>query len=695
MYLARIKLTNWRSYDQAVFDFRPPSRKERKPIILIGAMNGHGKTSFLLSLYLGMFGRFGLRYCEGFRSSGDGDSAGYRRAIENYRRNTADPGEPTEVDLTFSPTSKELDKQKEVRIVRRWYFTSSNKLKQGDGFEDVQLFIDGKPVKSQDIEALHSHIEMALFPAHVTPAFFFDGEQAQALIEKMGEEGLRKAVEVMFGMRVITELRETLKTYLTNAHNKAGGKGRSSAMQDKLDELKKDRDAIDSMISKRQKELQTLRSEHESMARDRSQKMEQLTRYGGAATRDVGELNRQLATAQKTKTDAERALTAAMSQIGINLALYRLGPAVRNRLRSEAERESWENLRAGTLAKKEEVLSVALPEPASDDPILGSLPIAVRNCFRDRLLSALDRIYNPPPSNCAEEYLFGHIRGDHRNRVVHQLDQIEHTGGNAIQQVAGQVKSAREQMEDAQRKLDRITNLPEEVKLLKTQIDELNDDIGTAGNRIGQLENEITGQKGQLHDLNATIQRLQEELAKLEPEQKRLAVAERVNRVIEALTEQLAPTTASRLEALVTKHFLALADERFQGGKIQLRPNHPPQLIYPGDRPASLLEVMSGFESRSFGIAFSLALAEITRRRIPLVIDTPLGNADSEYRPRTLSALRQFDLDQIIILTHDEEVTSKLYEEIKPFVNQTFLVRFDQKEKKSNVMSDQFFGAGQ
>ena len=78
-----------------------------------------------------------------------------------------------------------------------------------------------------------------------------------------------------------------------------------------------------------------------------------------------------------------------------------------------------------------------------------------------------------------------------------------------------------------------------------------------------------------------------------------------------------------------------------------------------------LLETNSGFERRAFGIAFTLALAEITKRRVPLVIDTPLGNADSEYRPRTLKALADFDLDQIIILTHDKEVTPDLVEHIR------------------------------
>lgn len=46
MYLATVNLVNWRSYRDARFRFKAPTRK--KPLVLVGAMNGHGKTSFLL-----------------------------------------------------------------------------------------------------------------------------------------------------------------------------------------------------------------------------------------------------------------------------------------------------------------------------------------------------------------------------------------------------------------------------------------------------------------------------------------------------------------------------------------------------------------------------------------------------------------------------------------------------------------------
>ena len=100
---------------------------------------------------------------------------------------------------------------------------------------------------------------------------------------------------------------------------------------------------------------------------------------------------------------------------------------------------------------------------------------------------------------------------------------------------------------------------------------------------------------------------------------------------------------------------------------------------------------MSGFEKRSFGIAFSLALAGITQRRVPLVIDTPLGNADSKYRPRALRALADFDIDQVIILTHDQEVTPQLSRHIERSINQTFLVELRSREEGSLVSANKYF----
>ena len=167
-------------------------------------------------------------------------------------------------------------------------------------------------------------------------------------------------------------------------------------------------------------------------------------------------------------------------------------------------------------------------------------------------------------------------------------------------------------------------------------------------------------------------------------------MADRAARAVAAVIEQLKPVTTRRLEDHVTAHFRTIADQRFKNGRITFTQDGEPHLHFEGGDKV-LLSSMSGFERRSFGIAFSLALAEITRRRVPLIIDTPLGNADSQYRPRTLDALRKFDCDQVIILTHDREVTADLLEHIGAHVCQKFLVEFDPKQHRSIVHPNRFF----
>jgi DNA sulfur modification protein DndD len=156
------------------------------------------------------------------------------------------------------------------------------------------------------------------------------------------------------------------------------------------------------------------------------------------------------------------------------------------------------------------------------------------------------------------------------------------------------------------------------------------------------------------------------------------------------LIENLRPIAVERLEDLVSKHFLSIADSRFKG-RICFPMDSPPVFEWRNGKTQQL-DTMSGFERRSFGIAFSLALAEITQKRVPLIIDTPLGNADSEYRPRLLKALTDVDLDQIIILTHDQEVNGDILNSIECQVSQKFLVSYDQNANLSEVYEDQYFG---
>lgn len=691
MFLSTLHLQNWRSYADARFDFREPS--PRRPLVLIGAMNGHGKTSLLLGLYLGLFGRFGLRHAEGFSAFKDEDLPFYRGAIQRFRRDVAACDEPTSVEIVFAPAKGETFE--EVRVVRRWFFTADGKPRQGDGFETVELYVGGKPqLLTGGLDAAHDRLERLLFPAHFMPAFFFDGEQAQTLISQSGETGIKKAVEVMFGTKIIEEVQAQIKQFITVAHNKAGGKRTVSNQQRALDQKLDERTALDREISELTKQLVGLEQRKQELERQQRLLTESLARLGGERKGDVEALHANATRVEQAKLAAERELTDRARVLGLALAISRLSPAITNRLKSEAAREEWESLRQGVQIRGEEVLRIAMPEPPESDDLLGHLSLPLRERVKARFRLALEQIYNPPPNGCATEYLLGHAKGEMREKLVALVRDVGGQRADDIRACARRLKEAREELEDIHAKRGRIGDLPREVRDLSEKLAEVQAEIAEASHQLGSLERELHSKRATLKDLSAEIGRLQEARAALEPEQKRIAVAERVYRSLEAIALELRPITLQRLQELVTKHFVAIADQRYRESEVRFPVDAAPLLRRRG-RPDQQIAMMSGFERRAFGIAFTLALAEITQRRIPLVIDTPLGNADNEYRPRLLNAVTNVELDQVIILTHDAEVAGTLFETIEDQVSQTFLVKFDRDKAESLVADGAYFaGAG-
>ncbi|MCS1412253.1 MAG: hypothetical protein M2R45_05458 [Verrucomicrobia subdivision 3 bacterium] len=415
---------------------------------------------------------------------------------------------------------------------------------------------------------------------------------------------------------------------------------------------------------------------------------DQLQRAGGGNADEAEKVNKDFERAERRKTEAEESVTDLVGRMGLALAVLRLDRGIRERLRQEKLREDHENLKQGTLDKRERVLASAMPEPPESDPLLGNITAEVREKVKERILKALEAIYDPPDPDTAACYLLGHVQGQQRERVRRRLDETREFAYDRFKTSADQLREARDNYRDAKAKRDRVGEQSEKTREWAAKIEDLTGEIDKLIRRIAELGNQLKAWRADYQTISAEVGRLREELARLEPEQRRNAVADRVSRVLEELSEKLEPVTKRRLEKSVTKHFRKIADERFKDGKIRL--TGEPAVKIENQEP-KLLASLSGFEKRSFGIAFSLALAEITQRRVPLVIDTPLGNADSEYRPRALDALRKCKCDQVIILTHDREVTPDLVEHIENHVNQKFLIEFTSENGHSHVYPDRFF----
>lgn len=685
MYLSEVRLINWRSYEDVTFPF--PEPQPEKPLVLIGAMNGHGKTSMLLGLYFGIFGRFGTRHAEGFQVGGDDTrSLYYRRAVQAFRRRGADSDDPTEVHIIFRPTPRDPNDAVEFHIQRKWFFTSNGSMRESGG-EEVHVFVNGVPQRVPQVDDAQDLIESHLFPAHVLPAFFFDGEQAQKRIEESGDRQMRQAVEVLFGTKVLEELGTKLSDYVGRC--KKDLPQANGLEEQKIDLLRAERDSLE-------RELEVICARSESLKIDQRQvnnafeaSQQRLTLLGVSSNKKVERLAERLAQAQRVKEDAEKELRGLATVLPLPLALMRFSDVILERIESEEVREKWEALRNGTESRVGVVMQKAFP---ANDELLRSLTADQLKNLRERFLRAIEAIYEPPPDGCAKDFVYGHLRGKAREQVRAQILDIVTLGSARVEQVSHATRTARNDYRDAERRFKKLQGLPAEVEQIRKEMEVARARLGEISHELGSLQNQETSKREELKQKKAEIGRLETDIERMAPAQRRIEVVNRVRDVLSDFVSALAPLAMTRLEESVTSHFRAMADVRFKPGTVRFRPNGTPLLIANGEEME--IATMSGYERRTFGIAFSLALAEVSGFRAPLVIDTPLGNADSQYRMSLLDHIVRADLDQIIILTHDEEVVGPYHKRILDRVAAHYLVRFQPTGHgtgESFVFPDEYF----
>jgi chromosome segregation ATPase len=115
----------------------------------------------------------------------------------------------------------------------------------------------------------------------------------------------------MFGTKVVSELAETMKQYLTQRHQNTGGKKKTSQQQEELEAKIKERDALNEQIAKKQSDLQKLESDQDEKERERSQLQEDLARMGGAGNGKQSKSKR-LTSARKRSTLIPEKLSAKL-----------------------------------------------------------------------------------------------------------------------------------------------------------------------------------------------------------------------------------------------------------------------------------------------------------------------------------------------------------------------------------------------
>ena len=94
---------------------------------------------------------------------------------------------------------------------------------------------------------------------------------------------------------------------------------------------------------------------------------------------------------------------------------------------------------------------------------------------------------------------------------------------------------------------------------------------------------------------------------------------------------------------------------------------------------------LSAGERQLLAVSVLWALARASGRKLPTIIDTPLGRLDSNHRQSFVENYFPFAADQVVLLSTDEEVVGHYYETMKPFIANEYLLEYDEESQSSPI----------
>lgn len=631
--LSKLTFKNWKVFRNAEFAF--PTYETDRPVVLIGGKNGYGKTSVLEGLLYGLFGRHATVDLESALRPGGASptarAAAYKRTLEGALHQPA----REQGASVMSVRTEWLTGEGELIVERRWYFDDDGTLTDDDEGLNIWIGPDKEVLavpEGEDPDAFYQdEISRRLMPPSLAAFVLFDGEQVRQFAQRDFADQVRVAVETVLGLTVWREAIADLRAY---ARDRSKGALRSEegdlAAAEKLSELEVAERGLLDAIDTVQAAAAPLRARRDDV----------LASLGSLSVRTYATMSellerRQALTVQHQRTRHDLALAASNE-----LPLRLVGGALRERLRASLEADRTLDGVNGPWAEPSalERLLAALSDelPGEDQPI-------VESALRRAWATLVD------PETSGEPRRHAYVVGATRDAALARLQGVSEGSVAGLAELAQSLEAEQQDVDNAISALeardDASVSHRQELEAVTRDLETMDEQRRTLDQALGRIQS-------QLKDLGDGIEaRLVARMSDAQQIGRRRAALD-IAQSGEALIEALKPQCFEAVGAAVTDAYAALAHKGLVS-RITIDPEGRVVLVDGRGIDVRAIEASAG-ESQIFAMALMAAVAQLAGRRLPSIIDTPLGRLDSDHRARVLAFFTARDVQTILLSQPDE-----------------------------------------
>ncbi|MFF2142237.1 DNA sulfur modification protein DndD [Kitasatospora sp. NPDC058190] len=631
-----------------------------RPIVLIGGLNGCGKTTLLDALQLVLYGPRA-------RCSGRGNRP-YEAYLRDCINRKADPSRGAALKLEFSITVE--GKERIYQLTRNWVANGKTL------HEYVNVKVDG--VWDRVIsEGWANHVE-DLLPLEIGSLFFFDGEKIESLADpERASAVIQSAVHSLLGVNTVQQLRTDLLAL--QRRQKLGDEEQEAV--DQIRELEERHEAAQSEVESAQAQAAALRS-----ALDTAEK--NVVQADDAFARDGGELFERRKELEARRKDAVKHLSAtqeALLSIAAGVLPLRLLTDQLDSVHKQAAVEREANEAA-------QILSVLV---ARDQELLARfgtlLPKKDLAAFREHLDS--DRQQREQDSK-AERVLNLTPDGQKQLAGLDQLLTHEQKRADELLALAADQAATVEA-------LDRqLAGVPDE-KLIASRLEDresARQALHRAEALLASAVEAHSAAKSRRDALKTQLERAHDarvkSLVRAEEIERIVAYCDRQREVMDRFGDALLKRHINRLEVAVLESFSRLMRKRGLVRDLNIDTDRFRLTLVDSEGDPLDPGRLSAGERQLLAVSLLWGLARVAGNWLPSVIDTPLGRLDSRHREHLVDRYFPHASHQVLLLSTDEEIDEHLLKRLKPSIAHTYTLVHDDTTFTTSVEPGYWWTSG-
>lgn len=620
-----------------------------KPIVLIGGMNGRGKTTFLEAILLSLYGANSIAYKESKYKS-------YNQYLRSYV-NKSHWSQSCFVELEFVMNESSHD----TYLIRREWDALAKITKESIRVEQNGIF-------SEFLTKNWAMFVENILPSALSSFYFFDGEKIAELAVDDTNDQMKESIRSMLGITILDVLKNDLGRSIRRIRKKQNNK----ASGDHLETIRKERDEAIAKLVEIDAKMEDASSKVSVVQEEIEQLHKQYELQGGTVIEQKQELVQKRAGIQTDITkNAESLLDMAATELPLMLVRDLL-----MQVKLQAEDEHNDFIMQQALEQMDSYLeSYAEIRPESADSGRSFIEFVREQTKAD----ATEQVYE---------------LSDHA--LFQMTDLVESSLQNSVNNTRTLFKQKyllKKQLDevDSYLTLDinekELTDIFEQIKVKEVELVHAQLELSCLQQERSSINAIVIAKTS---EFNKDVEIYLRDAELKDDADRMLKYSNMAIQIVDAYIVELQKRKTGTLGKTITECYKKLANKKNLIQKIVMNPETL-DLRYLDEMGYEVpKDSLSAGEKQLMVIAILWALALCSKKKLPVIIDTPLSRLDSQHRTAIITTYFPNASDQTIILSTDTEIYRNYYNMMNGSVGDEFTLVYSEETKSTSIKKGYF-----